>query len=367
MLAVLHVAHSRQRSQGKIDRLRQEPDLHVRLVRPTPGPASFDGVLRIPVWNRADPHRCLYGTLTFGLRRFRPDIVHVEEEPDSLAALQVCLARTACARRARLVFHTWQNVRRQMKPGVRALLRITLRAADAVLCASPEAEQVVRSFGFGGVTRTILSQGVDVRRFTPPASPPPAGRFAIGFVGRLAPEKGCTTLVEAAALLGPPFSLTLVGDGPERASLARRSEALGVADRIRFTGPLAHSLVPATLAGFDVLVLPSRTTPVWKEQFGRVLAEAMACAVPVIGSDSGAIPAVVGDAGLVFPEGDAAELAARLRQLRASPERRRGLGARGRERATREFSEDRLAEQTATFYRELAVTPGWGRQAEVRS
>lgn len=360
MLAVLHIAHSRQVSEGKIARLRAEPDLRIHLVRPGP-PDSLDGELRTPVWNRTDPHRCLYGTLSFGLRRVRPDIVHVEEEPDSLAALQVCVARRVWAPAARLVFHTWQNVARELRPVVGALLRTTLGAADALLCATPEAEQVARRQGFRGLTRTVLPQGVDPARFTPAASPAPPGRFAIGYIGRLVPEKGCDTLVEAAAALGPPCSLTMVGQGPERGALERRAAALGAADRIRVAGPVDHASIPAVLAGFDAVVLPSRTTATWKEQFGRVLAEAMACAVPVVGSDSGAIPWVVGDAGLVFPEGDAAALAGRLRALRDDPALRTTLGARGRARAVREFGEDRLAVETARFYRELG--PGAGRRA----
>lgn len=354
MLAVLHVAHSRQVSEGKIARLRLEPDLRIHLVRPGSRlDSSLDGVLRAPVWRRADPHRCLYGTLTFGLRRFRPDILHVEEEPDSLAALQVCLARRTCAPAARLVFHTWQNVARERGPGVRAVLRTTLGAATAVLCATPEAERVARQLGFRGPTRAILPQGVDPVRFAPTAVPPPPGRFTVGYVGRLAPEKGCDLLVEAAAALGPPCSLTIVGHGPERATLERRASERRASDRVRFLGPVDHASLPGHLSGFDVLVLPSRTTATWKEQFGRVLAEAMACQVPVVGSDSGAIPWVIGDAGLVFPEGDAAGLADRLRTLRDDRTLRLELGRRGRARAVREFAEDRLGEQTAAFYREL--------------
>lgn len=352
-MLVLHVAHSRQVSEGKIARLRVEPDLRIHLVRPGPRSDSLDGVVRAPVLRPSDPHRCVYATLTFGLRRLRPDIVHVEEEPDSVAALQVCLARRAWAGSARLVFHTWQNVARRLDPMVSALLRTSLAAADAVLCASPEAERVVRERGFRGLTRTILPQGVDPARFTPAPSAPPAGRFAVGYVGRLVPEKGCDTLLEAAAALGPGCSLTLVGQGAERPALERRAAALGAAGRVRFSGPLDHASIPRVVAGFDVLVLPSRTTAVWKEQFGRVLAEAMACAVPVVGSDSGAIPWVIGDAGLVFPEGDAAALAHRLKALRDNPGFRLQLGVRGRARAVREFSEERLAGQTATFYRDL--------------
>ena len=100
-------------------------------------------------------------------------------------------------------------------------------------------------------------------------------------------------------------------------------------------------------------MLPSRTTPVWKEQFGRVLAEAMACKVPVIGSDSGAIREVIGDAGLIFPEGNVAALADCLRLLNASPSLRHDLAERGYVRASGLYTQEHIAEQTADFYRQL--------------
>src|SRR5260221_14335510 len=94
---------------------------------------------------------------------------------------------------------------------------------------------------------------------------------------------------------------------------------------------------PARLAAqfcqIDALVLRSLTTPVWKEQFGRVLTEAMACGVPVVGSSSGAIPEVIGEAGLIFPEGDAAALAGCLAKLQQPPALRLALAQRGLARA----------------------------------
>jgi len=104
--------------------------------------------------------------------------------------------------------------------------------------------------------------------------------------------------------------------------------------------------------------LPSRTTRVWKEQFGRVLTEAMACRVPVIGSNSGAIPEVIGDAGLIFPEGDARALAGCLRRLIESPDLCRELGERGYVRVMRLYTQERIAEQTAEFYRQIIETIG---------
>ena len=113
--------------------------------------------------------------------------------------------------------------------------------------------------------------------------------------------------------------MTIVGDGPQRAELERLIARRSLGDRVRLLRSVPPAEVAAQMSEMDVLVLPSRTTPVWKEQFGRVLAEAMACRVPVVGSDSGAIPEVIGDAGLTFPEGDADALAERLGRLMASP------------------------------------------------
>jgi len=101
------------------------------------------------------------------------------------------------------------------------------------------------------------------------------------------------------------------------------------------------------------VVLPSCTTRVWKEQFGRILVEAMACKVPVVGSDSGAIPEVVGDAGLIFPEGDAAALAECLRQLKESPELRQELAERGYVRAATHYSQERTGSLSVNFYKEV--------------
>jgi glycosyltransferase involved in cell wall biosynthesis len=116
--------------------------------------------------------------------------------------------------------------------------------------------------------------------------------------------------------------------------------------------------MPQQLAALDVLVLPSRATPVWKEQFGRVLTEAMACRVPVVGSDSGAIPEVIGEAGLIFPAGDASALAGCLARLQAEPALRAELAERGYQRVLRHYTQAGLAERTAQFYRQLAANHG---------
>jgi glycosyltransferase involved in cell wall biosynthesis len=111
--------------------------------------------------------------------------------------------------------------------------------------------------------------------------------------------------------------------------------------------------MPARLQNLDVVVLPSLSQPNWIEQFGRILVEAMACEVPVIGSTCGEIPQVVGDAGIIVPEGDATALAGAIDRMASDPDLRAELGRRGRERILRDFTHARVAERTMAIYREI--------------
>ena len=127
--------------------------------------------------------------------------------------------------------------------------------------------------------------------------------------------------------IDPSLRVRLAGDGPERAALAALADELGVTDRVEFTGPLTAEALPDFYRSLDALAVPSLTTTSWVEQFGRVALEAMACGTPVVVSDSGALPEVVGGAALVVPEGDPAELA---KALHRRPLTRRALPAAGR-------------------------------------
>jgi glycosyltransferase involved in cell wall biosynthesis len=128
---------------------------------------------------------------------------------------------------------------------------------------------------------------------------------------------------------------------------------LGIADRVTFIEWIASTEMPQQYAEIDVLVLPSLTRPNWKEQFGRVLVESMAAARPVIGSDSGAIPGVIGNGGLVFPEGDVAALAEHLHTLQTKADLRLILGDIGRKRVLEHFTHERIATATVNVYREI--------------
>jgi len=115
--------------------------------------------------------------------------------------------------------------------------------------------------------------------------------------------------------------------------------------------------VPAELRRLDALALPSHTTRGWKEQFGRVLIEAMSCGVPVIGSSSGEIPNVIGDAGLIYPEGDVRALAATIGRLAAQPALYADLARRGRARVLERYTQAALARQYYEVYRTMLKNP----------
>ena len=112
--------------------------------------------------------------------------------------------------------------------------------------------------------------------------------------------------------------------------------------------------LPLVMNALDVLLLVSRTTSTWKEQFGRVIIEAHACETPVIGSDSGAIPEVIGQGGLTVREGNSADIAAAITRLKDHPTLAREMGQLGRQQVEAHYTWKRVAERMSDIY--LKVT-----------
>jgi glycosyltransferase involved in cell wall biosynthesis len=138
--------------------------------------------------------------------------------------------------------------------------------------------------------------------------------------------------------------------------LSQLASNLGIAGHVIFTGALAeHRMVHAYMGSLDLFVLPSITLPKLKEQFGLVLVEAMVCGVPVIGSSSGEIPNIIGGAGLVVPENDAAALAIAIRRVMTDAVLRRSMIHNGQARAQQHFSWDAVAEKSHAFYKQLGA------------
>jgi glycosyltransferase involved in cell wall biosynthesis len=173
----------------------------------------------------------------------------------------------------------------------------------------------------------------------------------IGYLGRFIEAKGIGVLTSALDGIQGGWRALFVGGGPDQPGL--EAWAAASSGRARIATGVAHDGVPAYLNAMDVLVAPSLTTPRWREQFGRMLVEAMACGVPVIGSGSGEIPHVVGDAGVVAAEGDADAWRTALDRLIADEAWRRELSARGLERARTEFALPVVARRHLAFFEDI--------------
>ncbi len=312
-------------------------------------------------------HLHFYPRLGRLLRRLRPDVVHIDEEPYNLATWHAL--RLAQRVGARTLFFSWQNILRRYPPPFNGLERYVLQHADAAIAGNHASAEVWRLKGFQKPMHVIPQFGVDPELFAPAPRPlssaigrgeGPGGRgeggevpFTLGFAGRLVPEKGVDLLLRAAAQLPASVRVLIAGSGPERERLLALAAQLGLSGRVTIETALASTAMPDFYARLDCLVLPSRTLPNWKEQFGRVLIEAMACGVPLVGSTCGEIPSVMGDAGLLFPEDNLEALTAQLRDLMEKPALRETLASKGRARVLEHYTQKRIAEETAAVYHAL--------------
>ncbi|GIV19194.1 MAG: glycosyl transferase family 1 [Armatimonadota bacterium] len=281
------------------------------------------------------------------IREFRPDLVHLDEEVYNFATYHAALAAKGSG--AHAVAFCWQNIYRRYPPPFCWLEKALARRLSGVIAGNADAAQVLVRKGFRIPMDIIPQYGVDIERFAP-APPPASPPFRVGYLGRLVPAKGIDVLLESLRECPHSCEAWIGGEGDDSVWKAQ-AERLGIAHRVHWVGAVPSTQVADFLRTLHVLVLPSRTTPRWKEQFGRVLVEAMACGVPVIGSDSGEIPRVIGEAGLVFREGDAHQLAQHLRVLSEQTELWQELSQAARERAVRQFSMKKVAAEYVTFWK----------------
>ena len=313
-------------------------------------------VIPLPLWKHG---RTLYRSPDMGLRRLRPDIFMILQEPMDWLCLQALVYSRLWAPQAVTIGGTTVNTEYKLtRPHHIWKERFVFEHMDAMTADNSEVARILRAHGF---QKPILVQqgiGADERVWQPGDGSAVRARlnlrsFVVGYVGALVEDKGLLDLVGALAQLQADWHLLLVGDGPLRTQLAQQVARLGQSHRIHFAGFVPRGETPSYYQAMDVFVLASRTTATCKEQFGVVIVEAMLCGVPVVGSDSGAIPEVIGDAGLIFPEGDVAALAACLQCLHDNPDLRRELAERGRQRALARYSASAMAEESHRFFQAL--------------
>lgn len=298
------------------------------------------------------------------IRRFDPDIIHIMEEPFSLAAYEMIRLKGIARSKAKTILFSFENIDNRQGFPYSVFQSYCLKKADAIIVVPEESQGIWKKRGFKKTVVKIplgidssLYKRLPKERASEITGIKPDGVFKIGYSGRVVKEKGLQTVLEAQSGLlkkDMPFDFYIAGSGAYKDSIKQKIKELGVGGRVHFLGAVEQSTLPAFYSSIDALVLPSQTTQAWKEQFGRVLAEAMACGTPVIGSSSGEIPNVIDRAGLVFKEGDPDELAACIERLMSDQELRAELVESGLEKASNEYSWNSVAGEYYRLYRRLS-------------
>ncbi|WFE21878.1 glycosyltransferase family 4 protein [Solwaraspora sp. WMMD937] len=279
----------------------------------------------------------------------RPDVVHIIGEAAYLSTWQVI--RT-CRRRwpgVPVSLYAAQNIVIGFPAPFPTIERYSYRQVDHMFPITPAALYVLRVKGYAG-NASVVPLGVDPNLFRPGPTGDAGRRFTVGFVGRLEHHKGIADLLRAAESVD--CDVAFIGEGALRPLVEQAIERRP--GRIVLHSWADHHDLPGHLNRMDALALPSievvqRNVLPWvgiplREQFGRVLVEAMACGTPVVGSDVGEIPHVIGDAGLTFTAGDWVSLANCLSRLRDDPELAARLSANGLARVHRLFSWESIAD-----------------------
>ena len=288
------------------------------------------------------------------LREHQPHLIDMSHEPYSVAAAEILTLCNWYAPQAPIVMQTNQNILHNYPPPFNWLERRAFRRVAAAYACSESVCEVLRAKGFTKQA-PIVPFGVNTEAFRPRSAGAGSlsGPLTIGYIGRLLPGKGLNVLADALATINDEdWQLLVVGDGSERGFFEQELRAAGLSKRAEFTGAINFALVPEYFHRLDVLVIPTETTKRMREQFGRVIVEAMASGVPVIGSTCGAIPEVIGEAGLVFPEGDAAALAGELRRMLWDEDLRKRLAIAGLARVG-QYSWEQVAEKTYELYTQV--------------
>ncbi len=302
------------------------------------------------------------------------DVIDIHEEPFALATAEILAMRRLRQRRTPYALYSAQNIDKRYPPPFRWLEHWALRHASCVSVCNANAAEIVQRKGFPG-RASVIGLGLDRAHFQPDLDSPSSATTAagadspayavVGYAGRLEPHKGVDVLLEAVSA-DPRLRLRIAGGGPDAGRLHALVAGLHIGDRVEFLGSVAQADLPEFYRELDVLAVPSLTTRGWIEQFGRVAVEAMACGTPVVASDSGALPDVVGGAGLLVPPGDAAALRSALVKAALDPASADELRARGLERA-RAYDWDAIGDAYAELYRRAAreTAPAGNREVEV--
>ena len=328
-------------------------DLRPIYLEPIEGEAC--ALERVNAYASRKIHWMFYGRRLRSLLAQPWDFVHCWEEPYILSGAQI--ARWI-PEGVPWAFWTAQNLAKKYPPPFSWMERYCVRRCTGWMAGGHTVEQTLLARGYDSKPRRILALGVDTDVFSPAPSRKRVelgwgddGPPVVGYLGRFVADKGVQLFMDALNEIVTPWRALLVGGGPMEGDVRKWSERYP--ERVKIVTGVIHDKVPEYLNAMDILCAPSQTMTHWREQFGRMLVEAFACGVPVIGSDSGEIPYVIADAGVVAGEKDQGAWVRAISELLESPARRRDLAERGRARAVANYAWPIIARRHLEFFEEL--------------
>ncbi|WP_060788945.1 glycosyltransferase [Geobacillus zalihae] len=301
------------------------------------------------------------------LKSYKPDIIHIHEEPWSMCTFQVILLNRILNINAKIIIDSAAISTRKLPFPFSWIEKFTYNNADLFFARNKEVKQILVQRGCRSPIY-LLPNGLDTDKFKKLTSNEikhkkskiniEDSNLIIGYVGRMVREKGIYDFIEAGeTLINEGYNqlrFLMIGSGPEYNSVTSEISRRKLEKYFIIKERIDSEAVPVIMNIINILVLPSRTTANWKEQFGRVLVEAMACETAVVGSDSGAIPEVIGDERFVFREGDVEDLVSKLRLLIDNQELYKEVLVNNKERAIKQYSWQSLAK----YYKEILEKQG---------
>ncbi len=370
VLLISHTCQSRTEGQPKAHHLSRLPGLDLRVVAPNrwfhygrwrqpdiPSSPAFTFNVEKVAWPWLGPAQFYlhwYPRLAGILREFQPHVIDLWEEPWGLVSAHACWLRNRLLPRTRIICETEQNISKSLPSPFSFFRAYSLKNANFAVARNQEAERVLRARGYRG-SAEVVPNAVDTDLFRPLDRGTSRANFGfsgfvIGYVGRIVEEKGILDICNAVVKCPQKVNAAIVGSGPFLPIVQKKIVELGLGSRVRLIPAMPLEQLPALMNAIDCLAVPSHTTARWKEQFGRVIIEAHACETPVIGSNSGAIPDVIGQGGLVVRERDAQALASAVMRLCEDSSHCAALGAAGREQVLKRYTWEAVARQMYSIY-----------------
>ena len=281
----------------------------------------------------------IYNPITVfkAIKKFKPDLIYFDQEVFSLSAFEMAIFSKFFS--IPLVAVNAENIMDKKLSFIRKWTRkFVLETAKAIRIECKGGEYCLRNWGYKGHLALIPFE-IDTKKFYPTRDK--KKEFVIGYIGRLTYKKGLDVFLKAAQKLKKEnfqFKVVIVGEGPEKNKLKALSKYLDIENIVSWKDTIEFDKVPEVMRNFNAFVLPSRAGRIWKEQFGRVIIEAMASGVPVIGTTSGSIPEVIGRNDMLFPEDHDEKLAEIIKKLMNDKKFKREIAEYNIKRAEKEIS-----------------------------